>query len=141
MWPRTFDERLAAWINLRWQVKQLPVPMCLERINAWWFRSPWSPYYLHWDDADAWPDPWQMLQENIFCSLARALGMLYTVTMLERPELETIELVETGKHNLVLIQDKKYALNWDPEQIVNTELPNASITRRLIPQQIQHQIH
>lgn len=141
MWPRTFDERLASWIALRRQAQELSIPTCLERINAWWFQTPWSPYYLHWDDADTWPDPWQMLQENIFCSLARALGMLYTVVMLERPELEAIELVETKNHNLVLIQNKKYILNWEPGQIVNITLLDAPATRRLIPQQIQHRIH
>jgi len=141
MWGRTFDERLAAWIALRRQAADLAPQAALETINAWWFRSPWTPYYLHWDDQDTWPDPWQLLEENIFCPLARALGMLYTVAMLDRSDFRDAELLEIQNHNLVLIQNKKYILNWDPEQIVNIELVTAPCTRRLTPQQILHRIN
>lgn len=141
MWPRSFDERLAAWIDLRRNIAPLPKQHILASINAWWFRSPWTPYYLHWDDQMDWPNPWQLLEENIFCPLARALGMLYTVAMLDRSDLVDVELVELENHNLVLIDNKKYILNWDPEQIVNIELLDAPSTRRLIPQQILHRIH
>jgi hypothetical protein len=141
MWGRNFDERLAAWIALRRQIVDSSPLAALETINAWWFRSPWTPYYLHWDDQDTWPDPWQLLEENIFCPLARALGMLYTVAMLDRSDFRDAELLEIQNHNLVLIQNKKYILNWDPEQIVNIELVAAPCTRRLTPQQILHRIN
>jgi len=141
MWPRTFDERLASWIALRRSVADLPTHQGLEAINLWWFRSPWTPYYLHWDDQDSWPDPWQLLEENIFCPLARALGMLYTIAMLERFDLAQVEMVEIQNHNLVRVEQKKYILNWGPEQIVNIELLDAPCTRRLIPQQILHRVN
>lgn len=141
MWPRTFDERLAAWIDLRRTVANLPVQTSMETINAWWFRAPWTPYYLHWDDQKIWPNPWQLLEENIFCPLARALGMLYTVTMLDRRDLGSVELVEMANDNLVLVDNKKYILNWDPEHVVNIELLDTPVTRRLIPEQITHRIN
>ena len=141
MWPRTFDQRLEAWVDLRRQTQALPVAACLEQINTWWFRAPWCPYRLHWDDTDTWPDPWQLLQDTVFCPLARALGMLYTVTMLERPEFATVELVEIQNHNLVLIQHKKYILNWDPGQIVNILLVDECVSRRLTSEQLQHRTH
>lgn len=141
MWPRTFADRLSAWLDLRKSVAEMPKQQVLECINRWWLATPWTPYYLHWDDQDTWPDPWLLLEENIYCPLARALGMLYTVAMLDRPDLVDIELVELQNHNLVLVDNKKYILNWDPEQIVNIELLNATPTRRLIPQQILHRIH
>jgi hypothetical protein len=123
MWPKTFDQRLSAWYSLRQTVSNLPIEICLAKINQWWFGCPWRPYYLHWDDRQAWPDPWQLLSDNIYCDLAKGLGMLYTVTMLERQDISDARLVlaDSG-HNLVLIQNTKYILNWEQESVVNNNL-------------------
>ena len=59
----------------------------------------------------------------MFCPLARGLGILYTVTMLNRPDIQDAELINSDNDNLVQISNGKYILNWDPKQIVNTSLP------------------
>ena len=97
--------------------------LCPEQINAWWFHAPWRPYYLHWDDQATWPDPWQLLSDDIYCEVARGLGMLYTITLLDRADLTSASLIltETG-HNLVLVEESKYILNWTPDTVVNNNL-------------------
>jgi hypothetical protein len=93
----------------------------LEEINSWWFAAPWRPYYLHWDDQLTWPDPWQLLSDNVYCDLARALGILYTITLLDRVDMASTRLVLTEDgSNLVLVAKEKYILNWNPDSIVNT---------------------
>jgi len=121
MWPRTFDDRLASWNLLRDRCQNLPTESALTEINRWWFCAPWQPYYLHWDDQKTWPDPWQLLSDDIYCELARGLGILYTITLLDRADLAPADLVltETG-HNLVLMDQTKYILNWESDTIVNT---------------------
>jgi hypothetical protein len=121
MWPHTFDARLASWNLLRDQCQNLPVNTALEHINAWWFGAPWQPYYLHWDDQSAWPDPWQLLSDNIYCEVARGLGILYTITLLNREDMMPAHLVLTESgHNLVQVTKEKYILNWESGTIVNT---------------------
>jgi hypothetical protein len=121
MWPQTFDARLASWTCLREQCQNLPVDTALSRINAWWFDAPWRPYYLHWDDQTAWPDPWQLLSDNEYCEVARGLGILYTITLLDRADMAPAHLVLTDSgRNLVLVAKEKYILNWDASTIVNT---------------------
>ena len=121
MWPRSFERRLEAWNNLRSQVQNIPIESALAEINAWWFDSPWVPYYLHWDDQPRWPDPWQLLSENIYCDVARGLGILYTITLLDRADTADAELVLTAEnHNLVQVAKEKYILNWERDSIVNT---------------------
>jgi hypothetical protein len=93
----------------------------LDAINAWWFSAPWQPYYLHWDDQATWPDPWQLLSDNVYCDLARALGILYTITLLDRADMASAELILTEDgDNLVQIAKEKYILNWKPDTVVNT---------------------
>lgn len=140
MWPATFESRLRSWQDLRSCATSLPKQQCLERINQWWFAAPWCSYHLHWDDRDTWPNPWQLLEDNVFCSLARGLGMLYTICLLDRTDLQASEMVETENDNLVLIDSGIYVLNWDRDTIVNIN-PNATSQRHRVPQSsINHMI-
>ena len=121
MWSRSFERRLEAWNDLRLQAQNIPIESALTLINTWWFDSPWAPYYLHWDDQSRWPDPWQLLSENIYCDVARGLGILYTITLLDRADTADAELVLTAEnHNLVQVAKEKYILNWERDSIVNT---------------------
>jgi len=123
IWPAAFAARLDRWNQLRNQVQDLPTESALIEINQWWFRAPWVPYHLHWDDQETWPDPWQLLSDNMYCDLARGLGILYTITMLDRADMTPASLVLTQEgHNLVLLPKEKYILNWEPDTVVNTNL-------------------
>jgi hypothetical protein len=139
MWPITFCSRLEQWNLLRDRCQKLQAEQALLDINQWWFRAPWRPYYLHWDDQATWPDPWQLLSDDIYCELARGLGILYTITLLDRADLSdaTLVLTETGD-NLVLVGKSKYILNWDQDTIVNTNQEttiNKQLTQSAVKQQ------
>lgn len=140
MWPQTFAERLESWSQLRTQASAVDVESALRQINSWWFRTPWRAYHLHWDDRPTWPDPWQLLSDNIYCGLARGLGIMYTIAMLDRLDLQDAVLTEFGSDNLVLVNAEKYILNWDQDTIVNIR-PTGSPSRHSITQeQIKQQI-
>ena len=120
MWPKTFSDRLSAWSDLRNRVQSLDLKSALTIVNSWWFNAPWQPYYLHWDDRIKWPDPWQLLSDNIYCDVARGLGILYTITLLDHEDLTSAELVLTeDNRNLVLVNKEIYTLNWDTTILVN----------------------
>jgi len=130
-WPHSFEQRLLAWNALRHSVAQQPLDQALHAINLWWQRTPWQPYYLHWDDLSDWPDPWQLLNDNIFCDVARALGIMYTITMLDRSDVTDLQMVETKNYNLVLVEQGKYILNCQDDQILNTNFETSTIRRTL----------
>lgn len=140
MWPSTFAARLDSWNQLRQQVSGLDQATALSTINAWWFHAPWRAYHLHWDDLPSWPDPWQLLDDNLFCSLARGLGIMYTITLINRPDIQDAELVDTGSDNLVLVSQKKYILNWDRDQLLNINLAPFNTRHRLSQEHIKTQI-
>ena len=136
MWLANTDRRLTAWYKLRESMHDLSAQDALLEINRWWFQSPWQPYYLHWDDQPNWPDPWQLLSDNVYCEVARGLGILYTITLLDRADLASASLVLTQSgHNLVLAEQTKYILNWNCDTIVNTN-QEVEVLRQLTQQQI-----
>jgi len=105
-----------------------PAPALLTT-NDWWFGVPWCAYRLHWDDWQTWPDPWQLLEENHFCDLARALGMLYTVHFCGIAS--DLCLAHTSDQHLVLIDGGKYVLNWRPGEVLNISSQKITITKTL----------
>lgn len=121
---------------MRSQCQYLSKTDCLLTINHWWFNSPWIPYHLHWEDRDQWPDPWQLLQDNLFCSLARGLGIMYTIALIDRADLNDAVLIDVGD-NLVQVDQKKYILNWDREQIVNINLVSTNVLHQIEQYQIK----
>jgi hypothetical protein len=140
MWPASFEQRLHAWGVLRETLQHAPVEQTLAEVNAWWFRAPWRAYHLHWDDRPNWPDPWELLSDNIYCDLARGLGILYTITLLDRADLQDSVLAESDQGNLVLVQQGKYILNWDSEQTLNINPGQIKAQHSVSQEQIQQQI-
>ena len=140
MWLPTFAQRLDSWSQLRAQAAQVDSDTALHLINAWWFHSPWRAYHLHWDDQPSWPDPWQLLSDNMYCSLARGLGIMYTIAMLDHQEMQDSHLVDTGGDNLVLVDKKKYILNWDAEQVLNINPGPYKVRHSVSQQEIKQQI-
>ena len=119
MWLSNYTLRLSSWVDLRNKASYEPALDALTRINEWWFDTNWTPYSLHWDDKDNWPDPWELLQNNKHCDLARGLGILYTITLIDRPDFKDAMLIGLEESNLVLVQKEKYILNSDDTVQVN----------------------
>jgi hypothetical protein len=140
MWPRDFSERLESWAQLRQQCLTLDSEPALIKINAWWFQTPWTAYHLHWDDQQDWPDPWQLLSDNQYCPVARGLGIMYTIAMLDREDLQDACMIEYQSDNLVLVNKEKYILNWDPDQVVNISLGRSKPRRQVSQEQIKQKI-
>lgn len=141
MWPTNYADRLQQWHRLRQECCQLNLASALEQINRWWWQAPWIANGLNWQDQSDWPDPWQLLDQNRVCDLARALGMSYTVIMLSRPDIEDAWLVQCGYVDLVTVQANKYILNWCADTIVNITPDEQHPHRRISMQQLESRIN
>lgn len=131
MWPDRYDDRLSQWYRLRQDNQTNDLETALLAINDWWQRAPIVNHYLHWDDLSTWPDPWDLLADNHFCNLAKALGIVYTLHMINRDDITAVEITDNGdsEDNLVLVNEGKYILNWAPGQLLNITSKQVSIRR------------
>ncbi len=124
--------RLRDWRDFRESLTNKDTKdICIET-DKYWQNSPIMNHYLHPVDIDNWPDPWQLLDDNLYCPYARALGMIYTLVMLG---ISDIDLVEGTDHNsidvvLVLVDRAKYILNYWPNTVVNNKLGDFTITKK-----------
>lgn len=138
MWLPHFEDRLQDWYDLRFHCTNQPLDACLADINRWWFAAPWRPYYLHWDDHPTWPGPWDLLADNVYCDLARAAGIVYTIMLLDRKDIGIIEISDTDRGNLVLIDRGKYILNWEPGEVLNISSTNIVVNKSLDSSKLVH---
>ena len=110
----SYSERLKEWRVIRESSQKLKLSQSCVEIDSWWQQAPLVNHHLHWHDQENWPDPWTMLSENIYCSLSRALGIIYTLIL---TGIKNIELVhardrQSEEHYLVMVDDAKYVLNY-----------------------------
>ena len=138
MWCLDYQTRLEQWVYLRAESANLDLEICLLRVNDWWQQTPWRPYYLHWDDHETWPNPWELLADDVYCGLARALGIVYTLLLINHKEVDEISLVETDDGNLVQVNGGKYILNWAPGEMLNIHSTNLAIKKTIDSSKIRH---
>lgn len=131
MWQTDYHDRLADWVELRQTCEKLPLEQQLQLINNWWFCAPIVNCAVRWNESAFWPDPWELLTNSGYCELARALGIVYTVMMLQNSDYKNIAISETDQGNLVLINSGKYILNWAPDEILNIHSITVNVSRSI----------
>lgn len=75
-------ERLAEWKQLRNNLEHSQTPF--EDVMEVWKMAPFVSPFLDPTDPKSWPDPWRLIIDGKFDSLAICLGILYTIKLTER---------------------------------------------------------
>ena len=88
---------------------------------------------LHILDTLSWPDPWELLVENTYCEVARALGICYTLLLLDENNVEIAEATDNTGNDvvIVLVDNAKYILNYWPDTVVNNCLQDFKIVKHI----------
>jgi hypothetical protein len=126
-----YDTRLKNWYSLKQNLKLLDIKQQCVEVDDWWQQAPLVNRYLHTMDTTEWPDPWELLVENTYCEVARALGMCYTLYMSGVTDIEMVEASDNMGNDLVLVlvDSAKYILNYWPDTVVNNCLQDFRINR------------
>ena len=134
MWQSHSEQRLIAWANLRNECKDNPnLESVITKIHDWWQQAPMVLRYLHTDLINEWPDPWELIAENTYCSLAKCLGMCYTIRMLDRQDIHNLCISEVDNNDyIVQVNHGLYTMNWNVDSVVNMTLEDKSkITKNI----------
>lgn len=131
------ESRLKSWRKFRASLSLMPLGPALDEVREFWSTAPFAPYYLDPANPESWPTPWQLIVENYYCDIAKALGMLYTVKFsvhgpaLDAEILNCEELGTGFAYNLVYLAQGKYVLNYTDDAVVNIEsIPKELYVRR-----------
>ena len=131
MWKLTPNGRLDHWKTFRSKISNMDLDHAIQECNDFWQRAPFTPFYLDYKEIDSWPDPWQLIYENCYCDLAKALGIVYTLHLSAHRNSVDLAIhicqdtASRAQYNLVWINQGKYVLNYIGDAVVNrTQVAN-----------------
>ena len=129
----SYDVILKNWYNLRQKLEEADTETKCIEVDKWWQTAPLVNHYLHSDFSHEWPNPWELIYENHYCSVARGLGMFYTLYLLGIRDIEFVEAKDYNNEEvtLVLVENAKYILNYWPDTVVNNSLQEFKIVKRI----------
>lgn len=131
-WNSMPYERLRQWHDFRKDLNIKSLEKAIEEVQHFWSYAPFVKYYLTTDQIDNWPSPWELIYENVYCDLAKALGIVYTLYLTNhcpKIEIRVYKDNSTKEHyNLVFIENGKYVLNYLHDQVVNKKHINKTLT-------------
>ena len=129
----SYDARLQSWYDLRATIKSDNIKNQCVQIDHWWQQAPLVNRHLHILDNETWPGPWDLLVENTYCTLARALGMCYTLLLLQINDIKLVDASDNLGDDcvLVLVDNAKYILNYHPNTVISNKLTEFTIKRTI----------
>lgn len=123
MWNLLPSERLRCWQDFRKSISQKSFAEALQDTQHLWSFAPYVAHYLTTDHVEEWPGPWELVYENHYCDLAKALGIVYTLYLSShKPKLELRIYKDESTndlYNLVFVDKGKYVLNMIHDEVVN----------------------
>lgn len=130
------QSKLDKWLAFRRELDVLPLDAAIQKVSDYWDQTPFAPYYLDNSDPKQWPDPWTLVDENIFCDFAKALVMLYSIYFTCHRKNNTFEIKifkcsNTGfEYNTVWINNGDFILNVERDIISKKQFPNNLILQK-----------
>lgn len=123
MWNQLPSERLRFWHDFRKGISDKPLEDALNDTEHLWSYAPYMAHYLTTDLIKEWPGPWELIYENYYCNLAKALGIVYTLYLSShKPEVDIRVYIDPStkeQYNLVFVDQGKYVLNLVHDEVVN----------------------
>ena len=137
-----YDARLRSWYDLRQKLQNADTATkCLE-IDKWWQSAPLVNHYLHPHEVSVWPGPWELLNDNEYCYLARGLGIFYTLVLTGIEDVDFLLGRDDNNEDvaLVLVDSAKYILNYWPDTVLSNTLNEFKIISKVDTTKIRKQI-
>ncbi len=134
-----YESRLKSWYDLRKSLENADIETKCVEIDKWWQSAPLVNHHLHPQEISTWPDAWVLLADNVYCNLARGMGMIYTLLLLGVTDIDFCLATDDNSEDvaLVLVDNAKYVMNYWPGMVLNIKSKDFSIVSSLNIEEIK----
>ena len=128
MFDKTYEERLALWRDFRNTLEDSKDPI-QDTIN-FYNRAPISRFGADPYTPSMWPDPWELLQENIYCDFVKILAICYTLQLTDCLSQSTYVIhtaydrQKSATYYMLYVDDKVIGYLGDT-YVLQKDLPNS----------------
>jgi hypothetical protein len=102
MVTKDYYGRLKTWQDLRKQLEKSKDP--INQTVEFFDKLPTSSMAVDPYNNDSWPDPWMLIEENVYCRFLKVLGICYTLQLTDRFSTRDFEIhisIDSENHDLV----------------------------------------
>lgn len=123
MFDKPFEKRMSLWRDFRISLESSADP--IQDTIDYWNNAPIVTIAADPWDQNTWPDPWEMIQENIYCEFVKILAICYTLQLTTRFSQTRFEINITQDRNnsetkYLLIVDRK-CIGYDRSKPISIE--------------------
>jgi len=128
-----YEARLKSWYDLRKSLEDSDIKTSCLAIDNWWQKAPLVNHYLHPNDIDNWPGPWDLLVENNYCQIARGLGMVYTLQLVGIKDIDFCLAIDDNSEEcaLVMVDSAKYICNYYPNTVISNSSKDFNVASHM----------
>ena len=141
MFDKKYEERLSLWSTFRNTLEDSDDPI-QDTIN-FYDQAPTCLIAADPFTPSTWPDPWELLEENNYCSFVKILAICYTLQLTDVLSQASYEIhitrdnKKSSTYYLLYVDDRVIGFNGETH-VHRTELPDtmhSELVHSLQPQQ------
>jgi hypothetical protein len=130
MFNYPFEKRLSLWRDFRNGLETSENP--IQDTVDFWNSVPLVAIQADPYNSETWPDPWQIIHENIFCPFVKILAICYTLQLTERFSHKSFEIhitqdIEKSETKYLLLVDG-LCIGYDHSKIISIDKITNDIT-------------
>ena len=128
-----YEDRLASWNQFRETLEQVADP--IQETLDFYNQAPRVSINTDpWDNA-TWPDPWELVLENQYCTFCSVLGTCYSLQLTERFKGSNFEIhIGIDRNNsrtVYILKIDNIVISWNDGDANITELPTTLQTEKI----------
>ena len=102
MFDKNFEDRLLQWKNFRegLEVSNNPIQDTIDLFN----RAPLKNIATDPYSQSTWPDPWELIEENNYCSFVKILAICYT--------LQLTDVLSQASYEIHIVRDNEKSATY-----------------------------
>ena len=113
VWLESPQQKLKIWRKFRKELININDEEVLQSVVDWWKSAPINSRVIDPYDNTDWPNPWDLLYTGDYDENVIALGMAYTLELIEWPcEVKLIQDRNKSEVKLIILVDDEYILNY-----------------------------
>ena len=131
-----YEQRLSEWSTFREGLEDSKDP--LQDVIDYYNKIPTASLQTDPYTPSTWPNPWELINENMYCDFCRVLGMCYSLQLTDRFSSEKFEIhiginsQKSEHYYLLVVGDRVLGFDYSTHVHVDQAL------KTLEPQEIHH---
>jgi len=130
---KSYQERLAEWREFRSRLETAESP--IHDTVEFFLLAPTVAIQNDPYNQQSWPDPWEMINENLYCEFTKLLAVCYTLQLTERFSDSDFEIhiaVDKQKsETFYLLYINDTVVGYDIEPMPSAQLPSTLVSQEI----------